>query len=59
MMLGGNPTKDTPAATNLLYTGEQFDTGLQQYYLRARYYNPSNGRFNRLDPYSGNSAEFT
>jgi len=55
MMLGGNPS--TPAATNLLYTGEQFDTNAQQYYLRARYYNPSNGRFNRIDPYSGNQQD--
>jgi len=37
VMLGGNP--QTPAATNLLYAGEQFDTDAQQYYLRARYYN--------------------
>jgi RHS repeat-associated protein len=57
MMLGGNPTAASPAATNLLYTGEQYDANLQQYYLRARYYDPSNGRFNRLDPYSGNNAD--
>jgi len=57
MMLGGNPSSTSPAATNLLYTGEQFDTDLQQYYLRARYYNPSNGRFNRMDPYSGNTQD--
>lgn len=38
--------------TNLLYSGEQTDcTGLQ--YLRARYYNPSTGRFNRLDSFAG------
>jgi len=55
MMLGGNPTSSP--STNLLYTGEQFDTDLQQYYLRARYYNPSNGRFNRIDPYSGNMQD--
>ncbi len=42
------------AMTNHLYSGEYMDkaTGLQ--YLRARYYNPSVGRFNRLDPYQGN-----
>jgi len=57
MMLGGNPTSASPAATNLLYTGEQYDTSAQQYYLRARYYNPSNGRFNRIDPYSGNMQD--
>ncbi len=42
------------AMTNLLYSGEQFNpvSGLQ--YLRARWYNPQSGRFNRLDPYAGN-----
>jgi hypothetical protein len=30
---------------------------LSQYYLRARYYDPSNGRFNRLDPFAGNNFE--
>jgi RHS repeat-associated protein len=40
------------ALTTLLYSGEQTDsTGLQ--YLRARYYNPNTGRFNRLDPFFG------
>jgi len=52
VMLGGNP--QTPAATNLLYAGEQFDTDAQQYYLRARFYNPLTGLFNRMDPYEGN-----
>jgi RHS repeat-associated protein len=41
----------------LLYTGEQFDTGLQQYYLRARYYNQNNGRFNQIDPFAGSSFD--
>ncbi len=26
-------------------------------YLRARYYDPSNGRFNRLDPFAGNAND--
>jgi len=51
-MLGGNPA-DTSGSTSLLYAGEQFDTDLQQYYLRARFYDPLNGRFNRLDPFAG------
>jgi len=54
-MLGGNPA--TPAATSLLYAGEMLDSDLQQYYLRARWYSPSTGRFNRLDPYSGNNLD--
>jgi len=27
------------------------------YYLRARYYNPSNGLFNRIDPFSGSPVD--
>jgi len=54
VMLGGNPTSTSPAATNLLYAGEQWDNDSQNYYLRARYYNPLNGLFNRTDPFSGN-----
>ena len=41
-------------ATSLLYTGEQFDSDAQQYYNRARWYDPLNGRFNRTDPFFGN-----
>lgn len=44
-------------ATKLLYAGEQFDVNLQQYYLRARYYDPSNGRFNQLDTFMGNNDD--
>jgi RHS repeat-associated protein len=37
-----------------LYSGEQFDSKIGQQYLRARYYDPTTGRFNRLDPFFGN-----
>jgi RHS repeat-associated protein len=37
-----------------LYSGEQFDSKIGQQYLRARYYDPATGRFNRLDPFFGN-----
>jgi RHS repeat-associated protein len=50
----GSPSSTT---TNLLYAGEQFDNNLNQYYLRARYYNPLNGTFNRIDPFSGNNQD--
>ena len=49
----GNRLDANTALTSLLYSGEQTDaTGMQ--YLRARYYNPATGTFNRLDPYAGN-----
>ena len=58
-MLGGNPgvTDGKTSATDLLYAGEQFDPGLQMEYLRARYYDQDNGRFNRLDPFEGNCED--
>jgi RHS repeat-associated protein len=42
------------AFTNLLYSGEQFDQRIAMQYLRARYYDPASGTFNRLDPFAGN-----
>ena len=36
-----------------LYTGQQFDQITQQYYLRARYYNPVIARFTQEDIYRG------
>jgi len=44
-------------ATNLLYAGEHFDVDSQQYYNRARWYNPMNGLFNRMDPYAGSPQD--
>jgi RHS repeat-associated protein len=40
-----------------LYSGEQFDAKIGQQYLRARYYDPVTGRFNRLDPFFGNLSD--
>ncbi|WP_252238417.1 RHS repeat-associated core domain-containing protein [Clostridium sp. VAP51] len=37
----------------ITYTGQQFDGITQQYYLRARYYNPVIGRFTQEDVYRG------
>jgi len=45
------------AATKLLYSGEWHDSTAQQYYLRARWYSPTTGRFNRMDPFSGNNQD--
>ena len=36
------------------YTGQQFDPITQQYYLRARFYNPAIARFTQEDEYHGN-----
>lgn len=35
------------------YVGEQYDSLTGNYYLRARYYNPTIGRFIQEDPYRG------
>jgi RHS repeat-associated protein len=37
--------------TSYLYTGQQFDVATGLYALRARYYNPADGRFLSRDPY--------
>jgi RHS repeat-associated protein len=44
-------TGTTP--NNNLYRGEQYDSDLGLYYLRARYYNPATGRFMSHDPEDG------
>jgi RHS repeat-associated protein len=49
--LGFDPNQ---ALTEFLYSGEQFDSKIGQQYLRARFYDPATGRFNRLDPFFGN-----
>jgi len=48
------PGKVGTQATSLLYAGEHFDFNAQQYYNRARWYNPLIGLFNQVDPYAGN-----
>jgi RHS repeat-associated protein len=42
---------------NYLFTGEQFDTGLDNYYLRARYYDQNVGRFTQMDTWMGNTND--
>ncbi len=44
-------------SNDYLYTGEQFDANLGFYYLRARYMNPSSGRFFSSDSFAGNEAD--
>lgn len=40
-----------------LFTGEQFDSSLDQYYLRARYYDQGIGRFTQQDTWMGNNHD--
>ena len=47
---GNSFTKQGTTPNNYLYRGEQFDSDLGLYYLRARYYNPQTGRFLSRDP---------
>jgi len=39
------------------YTGEQWDTDLGMYFLRARYLDPETGRFHTLDTYEGSRSD--
>jgi RHS repeat-associated protein len=40
-----------------LFTGEQYDSGLDNYYLRARYYDQNVGRFTQMDTWMGNNQD--
>nr|WP_246579350.1 RHS repeat-associated core domain-containing protein [Alkaliphilus flagellatus] len=46
-------TKQENIHNRITYTGQQYDAITQQYYLRARYYNPIIGRFTQEDVYRG------
>ena len=50
----GIPLDTTEQLNNRIrYTGQQYDELTEQYYLRARYYNPVAGRFMQEDVYQG------
>ena len=50
----GDGTASQEEISNRLgYTGQQYDQATEQYYLRARYYNPILGRFLQEDEYLG------
>ncbi|NOS72800.1 MAG: hypothetical protein HOP33_23100 [Verrucomicrobia bacterium] len=51
--LGGG--SGTP--NNYLYCGEQWDSDLGMYFLRARYLNPNTGRFWSMDSFEGSSED--
>ena len=49
----GNLTSQIGESGNpFLYCGEYYDAETQTYYLRARYYNPANGRFTQQDAWA-------
>jgi RHS repeat-associated protein len=65
-MYDGVPTTMTTAAicasrelawSPSFYRGEQYDSDLGLYYLRARYYNPATGRFMSRDPEDGKAKD--
>jgi RHS repeat-associated protein len=49
-------TREVSRSTSF-YRGEQYDSDLGLYYLRARYYNPATGRFLSRDPLDGNAID--
>ncbi|WP_428937499.1 RHS repeat-associated core domain-containing protein [Fontivita pretiosa] len=48
---------ESSQATKLLYAGEQFDSSLGQYYLRARYYDQGIGRFSSFDAFQAEADQ--
>jgi len=53
MRLAGEANVVNPAASDLGYSGEQFDSELGWNYHRARYLDMGVGRWNRVDPFLG------
>lgn len=51
--IGGTGT----TANSYRYTGEQFDSDLGMYYLRARYYRPEIGRLWTMDSFEGENED--
>ena len=50
---GVNLDASSSPTTSLQYAGEHYDADAGHYYNRARWYNPANSRFNRVDPFEG------
>lgn len=51
----GNPIlREGSSANKFAYTGQQIDTETGLYYFKARYYDPTIGRFISVDPAEGN-----
>ena len=56
-MASRTSTQTLPTVNPFLFNAQQFDGASGDYYLRARYYDQSNGRFISQDPYSGNNDD--
>jgi RHS repeat-associated protein len=54
---GNEFTVSGSTPNEFMYRGEQFDSDLGLYYLRARYYNPATGRFMSRDPLDGSGFD--
>lgn len=54
---GNSFTVSGSTPNEMMYRGEQYDSDLGLYYLRARYYNPLTGRFMSRDPEEGTPLE--
>jgi RHS repeat-associated protein len=54
---GNEFTVSGTTPNEMMYRGEQYDSDLGLYYLRARYYNPLTGRFMSRDPLDGNQLD--
>jgi RHS repeat-associated protein len=50
---GNHWTAEGSTPNNMFYRGEEYDSDLSLYYLRARYMNPLTGRFMSRDPLDG------
>jgi len=49
--------EDGTLSNNMMFTGQHFDTEIDQYYLRARQYDPHISRFTARDPIRGKFEE--
>jgi len=56
---GAQIASTVTVANTYLYSGERFDSNLNLYQLRARYYNMLTGRFETMDPAPGKIADPT
>jgi RHS repeat-associated protein len=50
---GNQVARTGTTANEFLFTGQQYDANIDFYHLRARYYQPTTGRFISTDPYAG------